>query len=951
MAGNANSFCSTSLGFGNCAQKGPFLVRGGDPCDEVAELTEESCSSWMSTIDRAKLMVIYFMGEGDGRLSMQPFDEESDEVTIATEPDMMVILRADSMHHRHISSTHDFALVSYILTGEAVTTRGWQGTISRGYAGTVPTNKELYEWAQNRLQELTAYDADEKLEMDDIPREWQLMLRHSYFRNNHNPVAVRGEAGHMPSTHSNQQLWESFNVGTDFVTTVPLSRWDHSQYYDADPNSYQQAWAFRPAYHPGNIRTSINHGQFIEGVDLFDNKFFGVSAMETKGMDPMQRHILETSYEALYNAGYTKKSLMGQYIAVFTGCANPEWNYIDKEAGACSGTGSSQAITSNRTSFLLGVMGPSTSIDCEMSSAGMALILGGTAVSPNNQRRTESGGDSTAAIVGGVFLQMTPFMWPRFNASMNPVGRCFSFDQNANGYVRGECCGSVALKPYAEKVDDKLVIAEDQPCVGTLTGWRMTNNGRSAGLCAPSGPAEQEAIYESIRHAGISPLDLDAMECHTAGSLLADGVETASALNVLRGCPGGDKEPLIMGSCKTNVGAQMEACCMTSFLKVIFSIAYANNVPSNHLNQLNPHIETGEAAFCINSEALAYRDARAFHGVGARGMGGSNVNLVVWYYADGHRVPMGRPEMQRSRFSYWPGGGGILESEYKASEGYYIVGSWSEWDTPYEMARQKDGSFTQRVTLGENCFEAFQIWLDGDRDKVLHPDRPGAPAGSGVFGPSTRYQSQGYNWLIDGRDKSASSSAVVSTGETPSFIHSDGVPNFGFGGAAVDFARDQGSPGDQYEVKLMVSGKYRAVTWSKVQDHSQLVNGIPNSMPTSALGSYYVSASWNGWTLDEMIPSEEEPGVYSLKVGPLRNATGEFRIIRNKDFDQVFYPPESHFSSLEEGRSSLDIAGPIASRQSLGWRISSQHGNIIRIEFRRIWIEGKETRQISWNKV
>ncbi|CAJ1330124.1 unnamed protein product [Effrenium voratum] len=246
-------------------------------------------------------------------------------------------------------------------------------------------------------------------------------------------------------------------------------------------------------------------------------------------------------------------ALMGKYIAVFTGCTNPEWNYIDKEAGACSGTGSSQAITSNRTSFLLGIMGPSTSIDCDQSSAGMALMLGGAAVTPANERRSSSGGDSEAAICGGVFLQMTPFMWPRFNAYMNPNGRCFSFDQCANGYVRGECCASAALKPYAEKVGNQLSVIEG-PVVGTMVGWRMTNNGRSAGLHAPSGPAEQEAVADAIRHAGISPLDLDAMECHAAGSLLSDGVEVVSAATVCRGGEGGDQEMLILGGVKTNAG-------------------------------------------------------------------------------------------------------------------------------------------------------------------------------------------------------------------------------------------------------------------------------------------------------------------------------------------------------------------------------------------------------------
>ncbi|CAJ1411278.1 unnamed protein product [Effrenium voratum] len=326
-----------------------------------------------------------------------------------------------------------------------------------------------------------------------------------------------------------------------------------------------------------------------------------------------------------------------------------------------------RAITSNRTSFLLGIMGPSTSIDCDQSSAGMALMLGGAAVTPANERRSSSGGDSEAAICGGVFLQMTPFMWPRFNAYMNPNGRCFSFDQCANGYVRGECCASAALKPYAEKVGNQLSVIEG-PVVGTMVGWRMTNNGRSAGLHAPSGPAEQEAVADAIRHAGISPLDLDAMECHAAGSLLSDGVEVVSAATVCRGGEGGDREMLILGGVKTNVGAQQEACGITSFLKVLYNISLANNAPTIHLKQLNPHIELGEAAVCFNSEALAYRDSRAFHGMSTRGMGGTNINLICWFSADGTRVPIVKPKMLRASFSFWPGGGGILESEFKSSE-------------------------------------------------------------------------------------------------------------------------------------------------------------------------------------------------------------------------------------------------------------------------------------------
>eukprot|EP00440_Ansanella_granifera_P025272 gb/GFBE01027447.1/.p1 GENE.gb/GFBE01027447.1/~~gb/GFBE01027447.1/.p1 ORF type:complete len:928 (+),score=221.30 gb/GFBE01027447.1/:1-2784(+) len=807
LAAAGISVCATE-GWDNCVKSEYYLLRGGDCSDEVVDLTEESCSSWISKLTRAKLMMVYFFGEGRGQLEMMPFDEDSAAVEITTEPDMLVILRADQLHHKHRSSRGEFSIINWVMAAEHSATRGWTGSVSKTLCSAVPTAKELVDWSHRRMQELVELEAREKLETE-IPRDWQLMMRHSFVKGNHNPVSVRGEAGHMPSTFSNEVLWSAMNQGCDFVTEVPVNRWEHDVYYDADPNCYLQSVCFRPG---GHVKTSVKHAQFIEGIELFDNKFFGISNMEAKGMDPMQRHILETSYEALYNAGYTKKTLMGAYIAVFSGSTNPEWNYIDKEAGACSGTGSSQAITSNRTSFLLGIMGPSTSIDTEQSSAGMALMMGATAVSPNNERRTSSGGDSEAAIVGGVFFHMTPYMWPRFNAYMNPAGRCFSFDQNADGYVRGECCGSVALKPYANRVDGQLVVDEDAPCLGNMVGWRMTNNGRSAGLCAPSGPAEQEAIADSLRHAGIHPLDLDAMECHAAGALLADAVEVSSVATVCRGMEGGDREVLTLGACKTTVAAQQEACAMTAFLKVIFNINFANQVPTVHLKQLNPHLEMGEGAVNINTEAMAYRDSRAFHGVATRGIGGTNINLVCWAVADVSRVPVDRPTMDRASFSFWPGGGGELDSQVKATEGYFLVGSWSNWDRPEELVRQKDGSFSAAVTLGETCAEEFQILIDGDQDKVLHPERPNAVSGSRVVGPTMRYFLQGYrlNWVIDGRE--VATPLLGDSVDEAMTLRSQ----LSTSGAAVAQARDRGQPGDRYQVKLLIAGKYRAVTWSKI---------------------------------------------------------------------------------------------------------------------------------------
>ncbi|CAK9068639.1 unnamed protein product [Durusdinium trenchii] len=238
IAGASIAFCA-SEGYDNCSKSGEYLVRGGDYSDEVAELTEESCSEWLSLLNRARLMLVYIFGEGRGQLELLPFDEDSDSVEIATEPDMLVILRADQMHHKHQSSRGTFSILSWIMAAENSTTRGWTGGLSRTFGVTIPTARELVEWTQNRLKELLETEA---LDKDaDIPRDWQLMMRHSFFRNNRSPVAVRGEAGHMPTTNNNRVLWDAINQGSDFVTDVPYHRWDHELYYDADPNCWMQA--------------------------------------------------------------------------------------------------------------------------------------------------------------------------------------------------------------------------------------------------------------------------------------------------------------------------------------------------------------------------------------------------------------------------------------------------------------------------------------------------------------------------------------------------------------------------------------------------------------------------------------------------------------------------------------------------------------------------------------
>mmetsp|Transcript_23200 Transcript_23200/g.65843 ORF Transcript_23200/g.65843 Transcript_23200/m.65843 type:complete len:1042 (-) Transcript_23200:215-3340(-) len=923
-----------SQGMQNMSVSETLVIQGGEAMAEnVTDLTEVSCSKWVSTFLAAKLMMIYFMGPGDGMLEMQPIDEDSETMKIKTRPDMLVILRSDVLQRKHISTSSDYALCSWIMMPSITGNRGWEA-MSTDASDLIPGVRELNEWAEERLEVLAQMDANDKLD-ENIPRSWQRMLRTKYFRNCSLPVAIRGMATHSPGTQNPEALWKSLNVGVDYIGTVPLQRWNHDEYYDLDPNCYMASHAFRG----GICKTSIRHAQFIDGIELFDNKFFQISQSESFGMEPQQRHILETSYEGLFMAGYVKKQLMTAYIAVFTGCTNPEAMYIDYTQGAGAGN-VSQAITSNRTSFVLGVMGPSSSIDCEAASSHMALMVGASAVAPNHNWRNSTGGHSEASITGGVYVCVTPYMWPRFNAYMNPVGRCFTFDASADGYVRGESCTSLCQKPYMDKVDGEWVNS-DSKCLGSMVGWRMTNNGRGASITAPSAPAQQEAIHYSVSDAGIGVMDVDAVECHGNGLILDDMVEVSAISRMYRHSevPGVDLEPLVLGAVKTQVSMQCESCGMTSYLKAMLNILYAVNAPSLHLKQVNPHMEYNDDAVFMLTEHIAYREQYVFHGVSSRGFNGTNTHIVQWYQADELKVRKERLLSSEDPIAFWPAGGGILDNAARPSDGYFIAGSFGGWE-PEAMQKASDSTYSFTFTLGVNRYECFQILLDADPDRVLHP-RQGfqAASGSTVGGPSESFEAAGMYWVVGG--SSPELPALGADGPTGSIADKEAPTSVAIPEAAGD------KPGDKYEVTLSVAGKYRAVTWKKVEEAEADALKDPEVQ-----GKYYVVGNWTEWKPQEMTTDYDKAlGLYTLDVGPvpLWSTRLDFQIIRNKDATQVFHPRYGTIAS--ESWDEPDVEGPDAGGAGMTWCIKGRGGDHFKIELQRSFENGKESRRISWHKV
>jgi len=870
-------------------------------------------------------MVVVFLGPTPGTLELQPYETEDTELhEVQTVPGMIVVLRPDLMSHKHFSPGRSIAISSFFLTGHLLRrppAEGWP---------MIPPARELDEWTMGRLKELKEQTQEDSAWDPEIPRDWQHAMNHIYHKGQ--MIAVRGTACRFPMCEDLDSFFQSSSSAPDFVTEVPLMRWDHSEVYDPDLESWRR------------FKSYCRHASFMDGIELFDCKMFSMSPNEAKSMDPHQRMILEVGYGALYHMGMRKNTLVNTACGVYVGCGNNEWSMMPKDAdlGAFGATGGALSISSGRFSFTLGLKGPSMTLDTEASSGASAVYLASESV----QRKGRAAANDYSLALG-VNLVLAATWWPaccadgRFSAE----GRCLTFNATAAGYVRGDGCASVALRCLAEYVDGDYVTNEEDPLVGAIAGAMMNNNGRGASLSSPSGPAEQEAVAEAVRNASISAFDVDAVEAHGAGAFLADAIEVGSLLRAHRSED--QREPLALLAVKSSMANQLETSGITSFLKTLYSTQWGVMTPSLHLKTANPHLDAFEQPCAFATDSLEYRMQSAFCGVMSRGLGGSNVYLLAWGQVNHDKVPPPRAPTLRDTLTFWPGGGGALASEQRPARAYTIVGSWSQWAEPATMEPEGDGLYSYTVQLGENRWEQFQIWLDGDASRALHPGEPRMPQGWPVRGPGLELEGgvealrsgTAPTWIIDGRGGLAGyerrPGALLSLTEQPG----EGAEALVDAESLTLGTTEAGQPGDQYRVLLQVTGKWRMVTWEKLP---ALEQALPPLVPP---GTYYLAGSWSDWALEEMHSDPSSPGLFTAEVRLPAEGIGDFQVVRDRDWSQVFYPNPD--AAMEEPDSVL---GPDDLGFDLAWRMEGAPGDTFQVRFQRTHEAGVESRILLWQQ-
>jgi len=686
---------------------------------------------------RKKLTLMQFIGPASGTLTLIPRLEGGEKVQLKAEPNTLLVLA---------NSRYEYSLD---IKGKSLTLSA--------FLMTEPPNFTFASAPEGDIQVLGVLGSG-----PTPPPSPQVVIDGMYCR-------------YGTGAEGRDRFWNGVGKSaTDGLTEIPFMRWDHSFYY-----------------HPEGLNGAAytRHGCFgIEGVEYFDNKFFEISPAEAKGMDPCQRQVMEVSYMALVEGGWDKRMLQknSQNIGHFAGIDKDDWmcmvssGMIDL-SGAHGAAAAANAIISNRFSYSMNLKGASMTIDTACSSS---LVC--THVSKLHLRFKE-GEEMPASIVNGLNLMLYqgPFVGCCGAGMLSHEGRSFTFNASADGYARGELSGAIIFK-----VQDYESTSDSVLCC--LAGSQANQDGRSASLSAPNGPAQEKCINAVLREAGLTPTEVDCFECHGTGTALGDPIEVGAFRKVMSYTP--RFEPMVITSSKSNIAHGEGGAGLAGFFKCCMQVMHCEGAANVHLKTKNPHLDMEGFPCQMLSEGVTMREDGAYTGVSSFGFGGTNAHGEAW----GRNIMTSRggrlqdtaaafrkklamappPEITMigddvfewettgpdpraepgTRWKVQLDEDGTIEWEQddddmrEYGDEFYLQGPRNDWE-PVALERHEsiDGLWVGTLTIGGSGEEEFQIIADQNPEMVYHPEAGRCTQKSApILGPEKAGREQ--TWLVRGAE-------------------------------------------------------------------------------------------------------------------------------------------------------------------------------------------------------
>ncbi len=577
-------------------------------------------------------------------------------------------------------------------------------------------------------------------------------------RSDSSGVAIVGMAGRFPGADSIDTFWQNLCDGEESITYFDLDQIDGSvpESVKCDPN-----------YVPAR--------GVVEGVELFDAAFFGISPQEAKLMDPQQRLFLETAWQALENSGHDPERYEG-VIGVYAGMNSNTYyaNNVVHHPQEIGRLGEFQTMLANerdylatRAAFKFGLNGPALNIYTACSTSLTAICQAFDAIRD---------GACDVALAGGVSVivpQNSGYLYQE-GGMFTPDGHCRPFDAAAKGTTFNSGLGVVVLKREEDaRRDGDTVYA-------VIRGAGLNNDGGGkASFTAPSIEGQARVIRMAQEQAGFAPCSISYVETHGTGTPLGDPIEFSGLVEAFGSdLPG---RSCAIGSLKGNVGHLIHAAGVASVIKMALALKHRVLPPSINFDRPNPNIDFSNSPFYVLDKKMAWPDGATPRrcGVSSFGVGGTNAHVVMeeavavalegtasrpqqllllsartegaleratdqlFDYLDSSRASLadvaytlqtGRRQFIHRRAIVCPDGGDLRPREIAKQ---WIGTGRSRGGAP-KVIFMFPGQGSQYVNMGRNfyereavfreaadlCFEVLRPLLERDLKQVLYPDNP-----------------------------------------------------------------------------------------------------------------------------------------------------------------------------------------------------------------------------------
>jgi enediyne polyketide synthase len=459
-------------------------------------------------------------------------------------------------------------------------------------------------------------------------------------------IAVIGLACRYPDASTPRELWENILARRRQFRRIPDCRMSLADYYDADKKAPDKTYGRQAAV--------------IDGFD-FDWAGRRIPFSTVRTTDIVHWLALETSLAAVADAGYTKETLPGERTGVIIGntltgeqtrsnTMRLRWPFVRRAlhvAARSQGMDKRQIQSLTRTlkERYTAVFPP---VDEDTLAGGLSNTIAGRIC---NHLNLMGGGftvdgacsssllavahaasrmvheDLDMAIVGGVDISLDPFELVGFaKTGALTDGDMTVYDRGGKGFIPGEGCGFVVLKPLAAaRQDGNRVYA-------VVHGWGISSDGGGSGITAPSVSGQALALERAYRHAPHGIKALDFIEGHGTGTTVGDRTELEAIAQVLGRAPvsRGQLRPCGVTSLKSIIGHTKAASGIGGLIKAVMAVNRRVVPPTAACS--DPHQSFDSAARRLYPVRLGRREPASSQltaGVSSMGFGGINCHLTL----------------------------------------------------------------------------------------------------------------------------------------------------------------------------------------------------------------------------------------------------------------------------------------------------------------------------------